>query len=129
MCDEHLFYAPELAVEKDDEWAAVDALIMVGIVARAWRVDAESLFAHTREQRVVTPRHVAMYALRHISKMSFPEVGKVFDRDHSTVIHGVNSIHRRMSRDRYFRLTVTGILRQISSTYTYDVGVEIQFIA
>ena len=44
------------------------------------------------------PRQLAMYLCRRLLNASFPHLGELFERDHSTVIHGVASIERRVKR-------------------------------
>ena len=41
---------------------------------------------------MVLPRQVAMYLVREMTDYSLPEIGKVFSRDHTTVLHSINKI-------------------------------------
>jgi chromosomal replication initiator protein len=49
---------------------------------------------------VVFPRKVAMYLLRHLAQISYPEIGKLFnDKHHSTVMYAVSGIEERRAKD------------------------------
>lgn len=41
---------------------------------------------------MVLPRQVAMYLVRKLTDYSLPEIGKVFSRDHTTVLHSINKV-------------------------------------
>ncbi len=47
----------------------------------------------SRVASVVRARHEAMFILRHVTELSFPEIGRLFGgRDHSTAIHAYRKI-------------------------------------
>jgi len=46
----------------------------------------------SRKKEVVLPRQVAMYLIRARLKYSFPAIGDIFKRDHTTIIHAFNKI-------------------------------------
>jgi chromosomal replication initiation ATPase DnaA len=57
-------------------------------------IDKKLLLGRSRDEWVVAARNVAMYLIYNIhEKMSYEKVGIIFDnRNHSTVMHGVNNI-------------------------------------
>lgn len=46
--------------------------------------------------RAATARHVAMFLCRDLLGMSFPQIGRHFDRDHSTVLGAVRALEVRI---------------------------------
>ena len=40
---------------------------------------------------------MAMYLIRKMTKMSLPDIGKEFGRDHSTVIHSLNKVEKALA--------------------------------
>jgi chromosomal replication initiator protein len=69
-----------------------------------------------RHRAIAHPRMVAMYLARHLTSMSYPEIGNRFSgRDHSTVISAVRKIERLIGTDpaqRSIVQTIEGHLRQ-----------------
>jgi chromosomal replication initiator protein len=54
----------------------------------------------SRERHLVTARHIAMYATRVLTDLSFPQIAKAFGgRDHTTVIHAVDKISALLAGD------------------------------
>lgn len=50
------------------------------------------LMANTRRKTTVRPRQIAMYAIRHLTSLSYPEIGDFFSKDHTTVLSAVTRV-------------------------------------
>jgi len=85
-------------------------------VGHALRVDREELRGKSRGQHIAFCRQVAMFICRQLSAASFPNIGELFDRDHSTVIAACQLIEQRMARDRAFRIFIARLAQEISGT-------------
>ncbi len=79
---------------------------IVAAVCERFGLRPSDLASRRRSQHITLPRHVAMYLCRRLLNASFPHLGELFQRDHSTVIHGVSAIEQRAKRDSSFLLTV-----------------------
>ena len=66
-----------------------------------------------RSKNVVVPRQLAMYLCRKHLGASFPHIGEIFARDHSTVIHANAVTERRIKDDAAFQATVERLERTI----------------
>jgi chromosomal replication initiator protein len=79
---------------------------IVGAVCERFGLRPADLASRRRSRHVALPRQVAMYLCRRMLNASFPHLGELFQRDHSTVIHGVTTIEHRVKDDPSFLLTV-----------------------
>ena len=79
---------------------------IVGAVCERFGLRPTDLASRRRSRHVALPRQVAMYLCRRMLNASFPHLGELFQRDHSTVIHGVTTIEHRVKDDPSFLLTV-----------------------
>ena len=61
-------------------------------VSRYYCTPVEKLKGSGRSKDLVLPRQVAMYLVRDLTDYSLPEIGKIFSRDHTTVLHSINKI-------------------------------------
>jgi len=64
------------------------------------------LRSRRRSKHVALPRQVAMFLCRRHLAASFPQIGELFQRDHSTVIHAISVVERRIKEDASFQATV-----------------------
>lgn len=63
--------------------------------ARAYGMTEDDLTGPRRSRRYAWPRHIAMMVARHHTCRSWDRIGKVFNRDHSSIIHGVRRATQR----------------------------------
>lgn len=84
---------------------------IIDTVAACYGLRTADLLGPWRTKPTAHARHVACYALRHLARMAHTEIGlRMGNRDHSTVIHAVNKITRRMMDDAAVRSEVETVL-------------------
>lgn len=84
------------------------------LVCDQFHLSSCALRSKRRSREVAGPRQLAMYLCRKYTRASFPAIGDHFGgRDHSTVIHAVQVVERRIEEDPAFREVVTGLERRI----------------
>jgi chromosomal replication initiator protein len=71
-------------------------------VALSYNVNATDLFERNRYEKFVLARHVAMYILRENLKLSYTKIAEIFNRDHSSVMYGIDRIRKKLSNDPKF---------------------------
>ena len=59
------------------------------------------------------PRQIAMYLMRRQTTLSLSEIGRFFDRDHTTVIHACSKIERLLVEDRTMKDTIERLAEDI----------------
>ncbi len=73
---------------------------ILGAVARHFGVGLPDLRGRARNQKVVAPRHLAMYLLREDARLSLPQIGTLLGgRDHTSVIHACEKVTAEIARD------------------------------
>ena len=78
-------------------------------VGRYFDVDVEALKGKSRNKQVVVPRQIAMYLLREDAHLSTPEVGRLLNRDHTTVLHALKQVTADIARDGPSRTSIRGV--------------------
>jgi chromosomal replication initiator protein len=86
---------------------------IVTAVCSRFSVRPIDLRSKRRSKNVVMPRQLAMYLCRRLMTVSFPHIGELFGRDHSTVIHAIRVTDRRIKEDPAFQATVERLERSI----------------
>ena len=54
------------------------------------------LVSKSRSRPLTTARHVAMYLLRELTGLSLIKIGDLFERDHTTALHGIKKVEALM---------------------------------
>ncbi len=78
-------------------------------VAAAWGCEVIELRSRRQHRALVEPRHVAMYLARKLTTHSLPEIGREFDRDHTTVLYATAATQDRLARRPELRAGVDAI--------------------
>ena len=65
-------------------------------VAAVLEVPREELLSPRRTPRVARARQLAMYLSRDLTSLSLAQIAREFDRDHSTVLHAIRSVSKRL---------------------------------
>ncbi|HET6950228.1 MAG TPA: chromosomal replication initiator protein DnaA [Acidimicrobiales bacterium] len=74
----------------------------------------EELQSKHRQRPLVTARQIAMYVMRELTELSYPNIAREFGgRDHTTVIHAVEKIGALMSKDRQIYDQVTRLMKAV----------------
>lgn len=82
---------------------------IVGLVSRGFNLAPEDILGTRRKPDFVLARQVAMYLCRRKLGLSYPELGKAFGRDHSTVIHAIKKIQALPQTDKVLHKLVTDL--------------------
>lgn len=73
-------------------------------VAECFDLRIADLKTRRRHRMFSYPRHMAMYLMRDLTRLSLPEIGELFGgRDHSSVLYALNKTSRLAEEDDQFR--------------------------
>ncbi|MGX8705280.1 MAG: chromosomal replication initiator protein DnaA [bacterium] len=97
---------------KAREKHSITCELIIEIVASKYGMQPAELTGKRRSQNVALARQVAMYICREMTDMSTIAIGKVFGRDHTTVLHGCEKIESNM-QDYSFRKRVDEIMKAV----------------
>jgi len=86
---------------------------VVTMVANFFGLTVDDIMSRSRRQRIAMARHVTFYIMRNVGKCSYPQIGKAFDYDHSTVLSAVDRIERLIASDEDIRFAVTTLSRYL----------------
>lgn len=66
--------------------------IVCRVAAEQFGVDRGRLAGTRGDETLATARQVAMYCIRCVTDLSYPQIGRLFNRNHSTVMHACRRI-------------------------------------
>lgn len=75
----------------------ISAVQVQFVVAEYFNVTRDSLVSPSRKHSYALPRHIAMYLSRKLTKLSLPQIGAQFQRDHTTVLHATRVVEKLMA--------------------------------
>jgi len=80
---------------------------IIRFVAQHYGIRVADLKGRSNRRSIALPRQVAMYLIRDILELSFPEIGKIFSKHHSTVMYAVDNVQKMRQSNPDFDSTLT----------------------
>ncbi len=82
-------------------------------VAEHFSISVKEMQSSRRARTVARPRQIAMYLAKLLTLRSLPEIGRKFDRDHTTVMHAVRKVEELVQEDRGVAESVESLRRSL----------------
>ncbi len=97
-----------------NEPPSVTAEKIVSRVAKKYGITEEEIYGRKRTKHIASARAISIYIIRKVTEMSFPAIGKMFDRDHSTIISANDSIDQDVKSNPLFAMEISDLIKEIT---------------
>ena len=92
------------------------AAMIISEVSRYFGLEESVVKGPSRNREAVNARQAAMYLVRRMTNLSTPDIGREFGgRDHTTVLHSLEQIEKKIKQDDIFAQTIREITININS--------------
>lgn len=71
---------------------------VIEAVSRVSLITTEAILSRSKLRRIVAARHCVCVIARQEGNRSYPAIGRVLDRDHTTILHATRVWHRKCER-------------------------------
>lgn len=96
-----------------DTKTKMDIKKIIEPVARHFGTSVSDILSSSRDGKIVTARHVAIYLSRSCFAASLSEATKAFNRPHVTILFAERKVRERMGADEAFRIEVEKLHREL----------------
>lgn len=86
---------------------------VLDIVSSTFGVPVNDLKSEKRQANIAQARQVSMYVIKEVTELTLQEIGDVFGKKHSTVLHSIDACKEKMNDDPKFKNNVNNIIRDI----------------
>lgn len=86
---------------------------VVGAVSRATGAEVTAILSRSKQQETVLARWIAMYVLATDTRRSLPQVGRLMDRDHTSVLCARRKVASLVAKDERVRDIVQAVRREL----------------
>ncbi|MBR6356385.1 MAG: chromosomal replication initiator protein DnaA [Alphaproteobacteria bacterium] len=84
-------------------------------VAEYFNISVKEMQSSRRARNVARPRQIAMYLAKQLTSRSLPEIGRKFDRDHTTVMHAVRKVEELLIEDASMTESIEALRRALEN--------------
>jgi len=81
-------------------------------------IDPREIVSHSRSKHLVRARHVCFYVMRKRFGLSYPQIGQIMHRDHSTVIYAVEKMWHDIETNMQIAAAVDAMMTVPCSRFT-----------
>lgn len=81
--------------------------------ASFYNIEADKILGNTKTKDIILPRQIAMYLIRDLTELSFPEIGRFMGRDHTTVMHSIKKIEKTCTENTNFKNAIEDLIKNI----------------
>ena len=82
-------------------------------IEKKYDVSRQELTGNSRVKNVAQARHVAIYLIKTITDISYPSIGKLFNRNHSTIMSSVEVIEKKISTSPAVEIEINELIKEI----------------
>ena len=83
-------------------------------VSKIYDVPVEDIKSKKRSKEISNARHVAVYVIRKITQMTVVDIGKIFNRDYTTILASIDVITSGIVSNPDLERTVNGLIKDFS---------------
>ena len=83
-------------------------------VSKKYGISIDDLKSKSRVSNITNARQIAMYIIRKKTDLSLPKTGKVFNRDHATVVSSVEKVEKEIKCNSLFEIEINELIKEIT---------------
>ena len=85
-------------------------------IQKKYNIKREDIVSSKRTKDIANARHITVYTIRSVTDMSLPNIGKVIDRDHSTVLSSIEAVEKKMAQNPVYRAEIEELVKEIKGS-------------
>ncbi|MFI3115953.1 MAG: chromosomal replication initiator protein DnaA [Clostridia bacterium] len=89
--------------------------LIIEEVGNYYNITSDQIISNNRSKDMTEPRQIAMYLVRNLTEYSLPEMGKVFSRDHSTVLHSTKKVENLIKENPDVKNIIDDLTKNIQN--------------
>lgn len=87
----------------------VDKILTV--VSNKFNVSVDDIKSRKRTSNIASARHTSIYIIKKLTNSSLPAIGKLFGRDHTTVMNSLDAVEKRIAAEPAYDQQIKEIIR------------------
>lgn len=82
-------------------------------VGKKYGVSVEDIKSKKKTENIANARHIAVYIIRKETELSLKEIGRIFNRDHTTVMASLNKVEINLKTVKNAKSDMVALLKEI----------------
>jgi len=96
-----------------NEPATVTVDRIISKVSKKYGIDEEDIKSRKKTKEIANARHVCIYIIRKLTELSLPAIGKIFGRDHTTIMSSLSVVENEIKRNPMYEVEISELIKEI----------------
>ena len=79
-----------------------------------YKISKEDIVSPKRNKEISNARQISIYLIRELTEMSYPNMAKIYNRDHASLIYAYNTTNQRANLDSMFAVEMRELKKEIT---------------
>ncbi len=88
---------------------------IVDEISRTYNVSSEDIYSRKKQADIAYARQVSMYVVNQVMSLSSTEIGKRFNKDHTTVLYTIEKIKAKLKENESEKKLIEDIIKNIKN--------------
>ena len=88
---------------------------IIEFVAKSFGITAADIVSDNRQSNIALARQICMYVIKEVTDLKLGEIGKYFNKNHSTVLHSVDQAKAKMDRSPNVKSVANAAINEFQS--------------
>jgi len=84
------------------------------MIESKYKISKEDLASPKRNKNIAAARHICIFLIRELTEMSYPNIAKLLNRDHTTIMTSYNSTFARYQIEPLFTLEMNELKKELT---------------
>lgn len=85
-------------------------------ISKKYNIPVEEITSRKRANEIANARHICIYLMSTLKSMTTTQIGKYFDRNHTTVMASLEVVKSKMEKNPLFRIEMEEIIKDIKES-------------
>lgn len=81
--------------------------------AKFYKVKKEDIYSEKRNSDIVFARQASIYIIKELTNLSFPKIGAIFGKDHTTAIYAIKKMKQTIDKDISIKINIESLINDI----------------
>lgn len=106
-------YIRDVVIETMPDPVTVEKIVEE--VSRTYNISTDDIYSNVRTADIAMARQVSMYIISVVMKLSTTDIGKKFNKDHTSVIHNIKKIKNIIKNNETEKHIIDDIIKNVNS--------------
>ena len=88
---------------------------IISKVAEKYSIHENDIYSQKRTSNIAQARHICIYLMKKLLDASYPSMGRLLKRDHTTIMHSYDRIEKEIKNNSTFEIEINELIKEFHS--------------